>query len=146
MDLSLQKRLASEILKVGKDRVWLNPKKLSEIAKAITKEDIKNLIKEGLIKVKNIKGRSRVWAILKHKQKKKGRRRGPGSRKGLKSARIDKKRQWINGIRAVRKLLKILKEKGEIDKKTYRRLYILSKSGLIRNRRQLLLWVQRIKG
>lgn len=146
MDLSLQKRLASEILGVGEDRIWIDPKKLSDVSKAITKEDIRNLIKEGFIRVKDVEGRSRVRARLIHKQKKKGRRRGEGSRKGKRSARMDEKKVWINNIRAIRRLLRILKSKNVIDKHLYRRLYIMSKSGIIRTKRQVLLWVERLKG
>ena len=47
---SLQKRLAAHILKVGKSRVWLDPTKFKDIDAAITKVDIRKLIKKGYVK------------------------------------------------------------------------------------------------
>ena len=51
--LTLQKRLAADILKVGKSRVWLDPDpaKQKEIQAAITRADINRLIKRKVIKV-----------------------------------------------------------------------------------------------
>ena len=41
MNLKLQKELARKVLKVGKDRVWIDPDHLEEIKEAITRADIK---------------------------------------------------------------------------------------------------------
>jgi len=142
MDVSLQKELAAEILGVGKDRIWIDPKKLDEVSKALTKEDIRKLINEGVIKVKEKKGQSRYWSIVLHEKRKKGRRRGYGSRKGKKSARSSKKEQHIMKIRAMRKLIRILKTKNIIDRKTYRLLYRLIKGGVFRSRKHILLWLK----
>jgi large subunit ribosomal protein L19e len=111
MDLSLQKRLASEILGVGKDRIWIDPNKIQEASKALSRSDILDLIDKGIIRIKQVKGQSRTWANYIKEQKKKGRRRGPGSKKGSKNARSGKKEHWIKRIRAIRKLLRELKEK-----------------------------------
>lgn len=91
MDLSTQKRLAADILKVGVNRVWIDPDRVDEVARAITRESIKKLIKEGAIKAKQKKGISRYRARKIAMQKKKGRRRGKGSIKGAKGARMPKK-------------------------------------------------------
>jgi len=48
-DVSLQKRLAAEILGVGESRVRVDPARISDVAQAITREDIKRLIREGAI-------------------------------------------------------------------------------------------------
>jgi len=142
MDVSLQKELAAKILGVGKDRIWIDPKKLDEVSKALTKEDVRRLINEGKIKVKEIKGQSRYWSVLLHEKRKKGRRRGYGSRKGKKSARLDEKRQHILKVRAMRKLIRILKMKNVIDRKTYRQLYGLIRGGTFRNKKHILLWLK----
>ncbi len=131
--LTLQKRLAAEVLGVGESRIWIDPTRIDEVADAITREDIKRLIKDGVIRVKpphvNSRGRWRV----RHEQKKKGRRRGHGSRKGEKGARAGKKEQWVNKIRAIRRYLKMLKEKRLISTKTFRMLYRLAKGGYFRS-------------
>ena len=44
-DLSLQKRLAAEILGVGESRIWIDPNRIEDVADAITREEIRGLIK-----------------------------------------------------------------------------------------------------
>ncbi|MEM4532476.1 MAG: 50S ribosomal protein L19e, partial [Desulfurococcaceae archaeon] len=46
-NLSLQKKLAAEILDVGVSRIWIDPSRVDEVVEAITREDIKRLIKDG---------------------------------------------------------------------------------------------------
>ncbi len=73
MKLDIQRRIAAKILKVGETRVWIDPDSAEEISKAITKEDIKGLIAQGLIKVKPKKGVSKGRVrILKKERKKEG--------------------------------------------------------------------------
>jgi len=142
MDLSLQRRLASEILGVGKDRIWIDPNKIQDVSKALSRSDILDLIDKGIIRVKQVKGQSRTWANYIKEQKKKGRRRGAGSRKGGRKARLDKKENWIKRIRAIRNLLRELKEKNIIDKKLYRDLYKRAKSNEFKSKRAILIYLK----
>jgi len=142
MDLSLQKKLASKILGVGKDRIWIDPNKIQDASKALSRSDILDLIDKGIIKTKSIRGQSRTWANYIKEQKKKGRRRGAGSRKGGRKARLDKKENWIKRIRAIRKLLRELKEKNIIDKKLYRDLYKRAKSNEFKSKRAVLIYLK----
>jgi len=142
MDLSLQKKLASEILSVGKDRIWIDPNKIQDVSKALSRSDILDLIDKGIIRVKQVKGQSRTWANYIKEQKKKGRRRGAGSRKGGRKARLDKKENWIKRIRAIRNLLRELKEKNIIDKKLYRDLYKRAKSNEFKSKRAVLIYLK----
>jgi len=142
MDLSLQRKLASEILGVGKDRIWIDPNKIQDVSKALSRSDILDLIDKGIIRVKQIKGQSRTWANYIKQQKKKGRRRGAGSRKGGRKARLDKKESWIKRIRAIRNLLRELKEKNIIDKKLYRDLYKRAKSNEFKSKRAILIYLK----
>jgi len=142
MDLSLQKKLASKILGVGKDRIWIDPNKIQDAYKALSRSDILDLIDKGIIKTKSIRGQSRTWANYIKEQKKKGRRRGAGSRKGGRKARLDKKENWIKRIRAIRKLLRELKEKNIIDKKLYRDLYKRAKSNEFKSKRAILIYLK----
>ena len=133
MDLRLQRRLAAEILKCGTNRVWFDSSALDEISTAATKEDIRRLIEQGLIKRKPVKGVCRVRIKYRKAQKRKGRRRGHGSRKGKKTARMSRKEAWILRIRALRKRLRYLRDKGLIDRRTYRILYRKAKGGEFRS-------------
>ena len=49
-DLSAQKRLAADVLDVGKNRVWFDPERQGDIAEAITREDVRELVDEGAIR------------------------------------------------------------------------------------------------
>ena len=142
MDLSLQRKLSSDILGVGKDRIWIDPNKIQDVSKALSRSDILDLIDKGIIRVKNVKGQSRTWANYIKEQKKKGRRRGAGSRKGVRKARLDKKENWIKRIRAIRNLLRELKEKNIIDKKLYRDLYKRAKSNEFKSKRAILIYLK----
>ncbi len=139
MDVKFQRRLAASILKCGEERVWMDPNALDEIKEAVTREDIKMLIKRGLIKRKKIKGTSRVRANYIKTQKEKGRRKGPGSRKGKKYARYPRKQRWMKTIRPIRATLKDLRDSGKIDRHTYRRFYRLAKGGTFKSRNHLLM-------
>ena len=129
MNLSYQRRLAAEILGVGESRIRFDPSALDKIASAVTKEEIRRLIKEGVIYAipphTNSRGRWREF----HEERQKGRHRGPGRRKGKKGARTRPKEVWMNKIRKIRRYLKWLRDHGLIDRKTYRMLYRKAKGG-----------------
>lgn len=128
-NLRTQRRLAAEILKVGENRVWIDPGRVDDVEAAITREEIKKLIHEGVIQPLQEKGVSRSRARLLHEKKKKGRRSGPGSRSGASGAILPKKEAWMMKVRALRSRLRELKEKKIIDQDAYRDLYIMIKSG-----------------
>ena len=134
MDYRLQRRLAAEILGVGESRIWISPdpEHAEEISQAVTKADVAALIKRGLIRVKPKKGNAHRW-LERRRQRAKGRRRGPGKRKGVASARHDPKEDWMGRIRRMRRYLRWLRDHGVIDRRTYRRLYRMAKGGAFRN-------------
>lgn len=136
-DLRNQRRMAADILKCGKNRVWMDEDRLDEIAKAVTKEDVRVLIKGGAVKAKQKKGISSGRKKYVASQKNKGRRKGHGSRKGAKFARLPRKRRWIKTIRPLREYLKELRDTEQIDRTTYRLYYRKSKGGEFRNRHHL---------
>jgi large subunit ribosomal protein L19e len=131
---SLQKKLAAKILKVGKSRVWLDPNKQKDIEKAITRIDVKKLIKQGAVKALPEK-------LHKPREGKK-RRKGPGRRKGAKYAVVTRKERWISTVRPLRKMLKELKVSQQIDNPTYRKLYKLIKGGMFRSRSHLKVYME----
>jgi large subunit ribosomal protein L19e len=129
--------MAAEILKCGVHRVYFDPYLIEDIKLAITREDIRNLIKEGVIQKKYKEGISKYRKNLRHERKKKGRARGLGKRKGTKHARTPKKKSWIRKIRPLRKELKKLRERKSITATTYRKLYKNAKGGMFANVAQL---------
>ena len=134
MNLTTQKRLAASILKVGLNRVWIDPERLEEVSMAITREGVKQLINNGAIKAKPQKGISSYRSKKLAEQKKKGKRKGRGSVKGAKKARNPKKQEWMTTIRALRKDLKQMREDEVIDVTTYRKLYKMAKGGAFRSK------------
>lgn len=127
--LKSQRRLAAQILKVGQNRVWIDPERIDDVEVAITRDDIKKLIHEDVIKPLPEKGVSRARARVLHEKRKKGRRRGSGSRSGTFHAKISKKEAWMSKIRALRKRLRELKTSRIITENTYRKLYTMASSG-----------------
>ncbi|USN45967.1 MAG: 50S ribosomal protein L19e [Candidatus Woesearchaeota archaeon] len=142
MKLTLQKRLAGQVLKASPKRIKFSQRLLNDIKEAITKRDIKLLIGQDIISVNQKKGVSRARAKKIQIQKTKGLRKGPGSRKGKSTARVKPKEVWMNRIRVQRAFLKVLKEKDYITLATYRNLYRKAKGGYFRNKRHIKLYVE----
>lgn len=137
MNLKVQRRLAAEVLGVGENRIWVDPSKISEVSTAITREEIRKLIEDGVIKARPGIGISRGrWRKIR-KQKKKGLRKGPGSRKGPVESS-----DWTYRVRAMRSFLRLLKKKKIITPKTYRMLYLKIKSGAFHDKRQLKTYIE----
>ena len=133
MNLRAKRRMAAELLGVGETRVWIDPEYLDVVAEAITKDEIRRLIHEGIIRARPERGVSRARAQRIRAQKKKGRRRGPGSRSGAKGAIMPKKRRWIIRIRALRKRLRHLRDKRAISVRVYRTLYRMASGGAFKS-------------
>ena len=125
--------MAAEVLGVGEGRVWIDPERLEDVEAAITREDIRRLIHEGAIRKLKEKGVSRARARILHEKRKKGRRRGAGSRSGSRKARAKLKKVWVMKVRALRRRLRELKEKRVITTRVYRQLYLKAKSGVFRS-------------
>jgi large subunit ribosomal protein L19e len=142
MDLKNQKRMASEILGCGKSRVWIDPNRAEDVEDAITRADIRTAIESGTIRALPKQGVSRGRTRYKLDQRKKGRRRGPGSRKGTSGARKPTKRNWIQTIRPRRKELRQLRDDGRITRSVYRSFYMKAKGGQFKNRKNLLSHLQ----
>lgn len=138
--MNIQKKLASRILKCGTGRIWMDPKRMEDISQAITRRDITALIKDGVIRKIPEAGISNSRKAKIRKQKKKGLRKGIGSRKGYSNA---KKRMWITKIRSLRSYLKELEKKGMISKEVFRSTYNMSKSGVFKSKAYLRAYLER---
>jgi len=141
MKLATQKRLAASLLKCGLDRVRFRPEHLHDIKEAITKSDLRLLITDGIIFKEPMTGVSRVRARKIGAQKRKGLRRGHGSRKGTPNASTPDKEKWMNKVRSQRVFLKELRDKKHVSGATYRSLYRKSKGGFFRSRRHIKLYL-----
>lgn len=141
MNLTTQKRLAASILKCSEKRVVFDTEALESIAESITKEDIRQLIKEGVITKTPVKGISRVRANKRLVQRRKGRQQGSGTRKGTRNARLPHKEAWMNKIRAQRKHLFDLREQEIISGSDFRNLYRKAKGGFFRSKRHINLFI-----
>jgi len=128
-NLSGQRRLAAEILKVGQNRIWINPERIEDVEGAITREEIRKLVHEKIIVPLPEKGVSRSRAKTVQEKKHRGRRKGVGSYTGSGQARVTKKEAWMIKIRSLRKKLRELKASRVITETTYRQLYKMASSG-----------------
>jgi large subunit ribosomal protein L19e len=106
MNLRAKKQLAAKTFGVGKARIAFVNERIEEVKEAITKQDMRNLQKDGAIIIKEIKGRS------KNINKKK--------KSGMGNVRVKvntRKRDYVILTRKLRKVLADKKKKGEIDRK-----------------------------
>jgi large subunit ribosomal protein L19e len=127
VSVKIQKRLAAEILKTGVNRVWVEPDELDKVGSAITREEVRKLIHEGIIKKRSETGISRGRIKEKH-------RKGPGSRKG---SRVFRKQRWIVGIRKTRSRLSELRDKKLVTPPVFRKLLLMAKGGSFRSKTHL---------
>ena len=137
MSLKSQRRLAAEILKVGENRVWIDPERIDYVEAAISREEIRKLIHEKVVKSLPETGVSRARARVFAEKRKKGLRRGPGGKSGPARSKISKKEAWMNRIRPLRKHLTELKNSRAIAEGTYRKLYDMSESGVFASKADL---------
>jgi large subunit ribosomal protein L19e len=137
-DLRNQRRIAAAILECGEGRVWIDPLHNDAVAEAVTRQDIRGLIKKGYIRAEQKAGTSRGRARALLEQKQSGRRKGAGSRKGAKGARDPRKQRWIRTIRPIRAVLKELRDNGKVAPGVYRTYYRKAKGGAFRSKNHLV--------
>jgi large subunit ribosomal protein L19e len=128
-DLASQRRLAAQILKIGQNRVWIDPERMDDVDGAITREEVRKLIHEKVIVSLPEKGVSRSRAKIIREKKRKGRRSGPGSITGAGHAKVTKKEAWMIKIRSLRRKLRELKASRIITEATYSQYYRMAGSG-----------------
>ena len=145
-DLKAQKRLAADVLGVGKNRVRFDPEAQGEIADAITRDDVRDLIEDGVIEAETTQGNSRGRARERNEKRAYGHRSGHGSRKGPSGGRTDGSEEWQSRIRAQRRTLRELRDDDEITRSQYRELYDMASGGEFDSVRDLRRYVDDTRG
>src|SRR5574339_268620 len=118
VNLKKKRELVARMLNVGANRVRFEPDKLDDIADSITREDIRSLIKNGVIWTAKTKGTSRAGAKAKLQVKK---------------------------IRTMKYHLKILKSRNDINRDIFWSLYKKVNGGQIRSLSHLRENIREIK-
>ena len=143
MAISTVRRMAAAILKAGESRIKIDPQRTEEAAKAVTKDDVRGLIRQGVIKVIRKKGVSRALGRLHEAKKRKGGRHGFSKRRGTHGARAGGKKEWLLRVRAQRNLLKDLRKKGQISSNAaYRETYLKIKGGAFPDRARVKMFLK----
>src|SRR3989344_3118590 len=104
MDLSKKRALATRVLGVGAGRIMFNAQRLDEIKEAITKQDIRDVVADKAIYIKEIKGR-RVNTGRK--------RRRAGS---IRMRPNQRKREYVRITRKMRAYAGELRKQGKITR------------------------------
>ena len=127
MNLLNKKKLAAKTLSVGIGRVELNNNRLEEIKEAITRQDIKDLVKSGAIKIKEPKGRKKN---VKRKQRR---------RIGKIKLKVKKRKQeYVKITRKLRKYIKNLKDQEKITDEKYTSLRKQIRNRIYKSKRHLM--------
>jgi len=130
MGLATIKRLAADIMKVGVNKVRIDPDNLAKASEALTRNDVRGLIQGGIVYRAPVEGRRR-------KKPKKNVFKGHGSRKGTKSARNPAKKSWMEHVRAQRRYLLQLVSEGSVKQENKRNVYMKIKSGIFKSKKTM---------
>jgi len=126
MKLERKKEFAAKTLGVGKGRITFNKERLSEIKEAITKQDIRDLLKDEAIAIKEITGR-------RTKKKRRTRRRA-GS---IKKKAVSSKQKYVILTRKLRAYLSELRKHGTISDEQFKQLRKEIRTGEFRSKTHL---------
>jgi len=134
MNLRKKKELAARTLNVGKDRIIFLESRLNEIKEAITKQDIRDLKQEGVILVKE----------------KRGRRKNVGRKRARKTGKIKKKvdkskRDYISLTRKLRRYTSELKKQERLSPEKIKELRKKIRNSEFKSKANLKFTVEGIK-
>lgn len=140
MSIKITKRIAARLMKRGESKILIKKDAIADAQKAITADDVRDLIKSGKIYARKEKHNISLRASIVRMKKAQGRRRGRGRRRGSAKARASV--DYKKSIRGQRRVLKKLKEEKIIDNQTYKRFYLLVKGGIFQSKGSLISHMQ----
>jgi large subunit ribosomal protein L19e len=130
MTIATVRRLAADIMRVGENKIKINPEGVKEAEGALTRSDVKGLIEKGIIRKDPPQGRASTKRVG---------RTGHGRRRGTP---IDHKTAWMMKIRAQRNVYQMLIASGDLKQENRRAVYSKIKSGMLRSKRALLIYLK----
>ncbi len=131
--LSTIKRLASDILGVGENKIRIKPEEIGRAESALTREDVRGLIRDKVVYVKTESG----FKVLNRRKKKLA-----GSRRGSMNTRTPEKDKWMTNVRAQRKYLNQLVVEGNLEQKNKRHVYMRIKGGAFKGKKAMLMYLK----
>ncbi len=134
MNLAKKKELAARTLKVGKERIVFLQSRLNEIKEALTKQDIRDLVKEGAISVKEVCGRR------KHKKKK--RRKSPGN---IRKKVNKRKQEYVKLVRKLRGYVSELRKQGVLSREEVLDIRKKIRNKIFRSKAHLKRYIEEMK-
>lgn len=123
MNLKKKKRMAARTLGIGLDKIVFA--RVDEIKEAITKQDIRDMLASGAIKIKQERG--------KRKKEDKGRRGLGNIKKKIKT----RKQEYVKLTRKLREYIKQLLLQEKISEEKYKKLRQEIKSKMFRSKSHL---------
>lgn len=141
MTLEFAKRIASKVLKRGGSAIRFKPEAISDISKALTREDIKRLINDGSIIALPAKHNMSQRSKILRQKRAEGRKRGHGRRKGTLKARSGGT-TWEKKVRSQRLFLNQLRDSNKIDNKQFRKFYLLIKGNAFASKGSMILYMK----
>jgi len=134
MNLSKKKSLAQRVLNVGRKRIVFLKSRLDETKEAITKQDIRELHKEGAIIVKDAQGRK--------KNQPRKRKRGAGK---IKKKVNKRKQEYVKMTRKLRACLKDAEGKGSVSKEEKKEIRNLIRNRHFKSKRSLKNYIEKLE-
>ncbi len=131
--LSTIRRLAADILGVGENKIRIKPEEIGRAEGALTREDVRGLIRDKVVYVKSEPG----FKVTNQRKKKLA-----GSRRGSMNTRTPSKEKWMTNVRAQRKYLRQLVTEGSLEKKHKRGVYMRIKGGSFKGKKAMLLYLK----
>ena len=126
MNLLRKKELAAKVLKVGKNRIIFSGDNLTEVKEAITRQDILDLHKSGVIQIREVSGRKK---IVKRKH-----RRRTGK---IKKKANNQKQEYAIITRKLRTFVSHLLKTGKISREKHKDIRKMIRARKFRSKRHL---------